>query len=136
MENADRPIWMYVFGFAALANLANALWMLADPPGWYSGIPAAVPDSGPLNEHFVRDIGAAFATVAAAFAYAAWKPSLRFPMLCVATVFIGAHALVHVYDTWRGLFPHTHWLIDFPAVYLPAILLVLALVFFARRETR
>ncbi len=34
--------------------------MLADPAGWFVGLPAAVPDSGPLNEHFVRDIGATF----------------------------------------------------------------------------
>ena len=47
---------------------ATALWMLADPAGWYAGLPAAVPDFGPLNEHFVRDIGATFTMLGIALA--------------------------------------------------------------------
>src|SRR5262245_5683082 len=35
-----------VLWLLALGNLANGLWMLADPTGWYGGIPAAVPDTG------------------------------------------------------------------------------------------
>ena len=54
-------VWTVILALAGLGNLANGLWMLADPVGWYREIPAAVPDFGPLNEHFVRDIGSAFA---------------------------------------------------------------------------
>ena len=52
-------------------NVANGLWMLLAPASWYHGLPAEVPDTGPLNPHFVRDIGAAFATIGAAFCVAA-----------------------------------------------------------------
>ena len=52
--------WTWIFLVSGLGNLANGLWMLADPAHWYATLPAAVPDFGPLNEHFVRDIGSAF----------------------------------------------------------------------------
>ena len=38
---------------------ANGVFMFADPPDWYAAVPG-VPDTGPLNLHFVRDIGIAF----------------------------------------------------------------------------
>ena len=42
-----------------LALAANGLLMLFDPAGWYAVAPG-VPDTGPLNPHFVRDIGCAY----------------------------------------------------------------------------
>jgi hypothetical protein len=116
--------WTIALGLGALGNIANGLWMLADPRGWFHGIPAAVPDFGPLNEHFVRDIGSTFVTLGAALLWAALVPALRVPMLAVVTLFSVLHALVHVVDTVRGLVGPAHWGIDFPAVYLPALLLV------------
>src|SRR5262245_21152199 len=56
----SRDPWTIVLGVAALGNLANGAWMLADPVHWYENLPAGVPDFGPVNEHFVRDIGCAF----------------------------------------------------------------------------
>ena len=38
--------WTIALGLGALGNIANGLWMLADPRGWFHGIPAAVPDFG------------------------------------------------------------------------------------------
>ena len=37
---------------------ANGFLMLADPAGWYAIVPG-VPETGPLNPHFVREIGRA-----------------------------------------------------------------------------
>lgn len=45
-----------------LGNVGNTLWMLASPTSWYLEVPASVPDFGPLNAHFVRDLGAMFPT--------------------------------------------------------------------------
>ena len=42
-----------------LALAANGLLMLLDPAGWYALAPG-VPETGPLNLHFVRDIGCAY----------------------------------------------------------------------------
>jgi len=60
-----------------------------------------VPDFGPFNPHFVRDIGCAFATIGIAFVWAALAPQRRYALAVVGTIFYGAHALVHVFDTLR-----------------------------------
>ena len=122
-DKYDRR-WTWGLSLLGLGTLLNALWMLVDPAGWYSGLPAAVPDTGPFNQHFVRDIGSAFFTMSVASFWAAWRPALRAPMLTIVTLFNGLHALVHVADTIADRLPVSHWLIDFPGVYAPVILLL------------
>ena len=131
-----RDRWAWTFAIAGVGNVLNGAWMLADPPGWYAKLPAAVPDFGPLNEHFVRDLGSVFTLLGLALVWAAVVPRLRVPMLTIVTGFYVLHALVHVLDTLRGLVGPAHWAIDFPGVYFPAILLVALLVALARRERR
>lgn len=116
--------WTIVLGLFALSNLANGAWMLADPPHWYENLPAAVPDFGPLNEHFVRDIGCTFTLLGVGLAIAAFVPRWRVAACAAAAGFYGLHALVHVIDTLRGLVGPEHWRIDFSGVYLPALLLI------------
>src|SRR6185295_14229260 len=120
----------------ALGNFANGAWMLADPAGWYRGLPAAVPDFGPLNEHFVRDIGSTFVTLGAALLGAALVPAARVALLAVVTMFYVLHALVHVLDTGRGLVGPAHWTIDFPGVYVPALLFLTLTLVAVRRPAR
>ena len=116
--------WTIVLGFVALGNLVNGAWMLADPAHWYTNLPASVPDFGPLNEHFVRDIGAAFTLFGIGLAVAAFRPRWRVPACAAAAGFYCLHALVHVVDTMRGLVGPEHWMIDLPGVYIPAVMLV------------
>jgi hypothetical protein len=106
-----------------VANIANALWMLAGPMHWYTELPAAVPDTGPFNPHFVRDIGCAFLAVGAALVWAFFRPRDRFPLVTIGGLFLAAHAVLHAYDTLRGALGHEHWLLDLPGVYLPGILI-------------
>ena len=126
--------WRIVFLLAGLGNLGNGLWMLADPYGWYIGLPAAVPDTGPYNEHFVRDIGATFTTLGALLLSGAAVPSMGLPALVATALFSTMHALVHVYDTARGFLPPSHWAIDFPGVYAPTMLLIVLTFVYARRR--
>ena len=113
-----------LFVVLGLLNLANGLWMLFTPAGWYQGLPAGIPDTGPLNLHFVRDIGAAFTTIGVAFLVAAPDPARRRGVLLAATLFYVLHALVHVADLLSGRLDADHWLVDLPGVFVPAILLV------------
>jgi hypothetical protein len=125
--------WTWIFLLSALGNLANGLWMLADPAGWYTTLPAGVPDFGPLNEHFVRDIGATFTMLGLGLLWATVRAAIRLPVLVLVTLFYTLHALVHVYDTGRGLVGPEHWGIDFPAVYVPTVVLVVLTAMLARR---
>ena len=124
--------WTWVLAIFGAGNLANGVWMLVDPAGWYVNLPAAVPDFGPLNEHFVRDIGAAYTMTAVGLLWAAFVPASRAFAIGLVAVFYGLHAVGHVYDTTRGLVGPEHWGIDFVPIYVPAILLVPLWLWFAR----
>jgi hypothetical protein len=113
-----------LFLVLGLMNLANGLWMLFAPESWYLHLPAGVPDTGPLNPHFVRDIGAAFSTIGGALLIAAGRPAARRGVLLATTTFYVLHALLHLDDIVTGRLPPSHWAIDFPGVFLPAVLLV------------
>ena len=115
--------WTVVLGLFGLGNLANAAWMLVAPVHWYLNLPAGVPDFGPLNEHFVRDIGCIYLLMGAALAAAAFVPRWRVAAVGAVTLFHLLHAVVHVVDTLRGLVGAEHWVIDVPGVYLPAAIL-------------
>jgi hypothetical protein len=110
-----------IFWVLGLLNLANGLWMLLAPEGWYHGLPAGVPDTGPLNVHFVRDVGAAFTTIGVALCVAAPAAERHRGVVLIAAVFFGLHAAIHVADLLAGRLHHGHWLIDLPGVFLPAV---------------
>jgi hypothetical protein len=131
----SRGPWGIVFAFFAAGNLANGLWMLANPGHWYIHLPANVPGTGPLNEHFVRDIGCIFLLIGVVLAIAVFKPRFRLTALLFATGFYAAHALVHVYDSMRGLLPPGQWRYDFVPVYGAALLLIVLSVWLARSES-
>jgi hypothetical protein len=117
-------IWTVVLGIFALSNLFNGVWMLGDPVHWYHNLPAAVPDFGPLNEHFVRDIGCIYFLMGAALAVGAFFPAWRVAACAVTTLFYVLHAVVHVVDTARGLVGPEHWVVDLPGIYIPAAILI------------
>ena len=118
--------WGWVFAVFGVGMLANALWMLAGPMHWYTELPAAVPDTGPFNPHFVRDIGCAFLAVGTALLWAALSPRFREPLVAIAALFLVSHAILHAYDTVRGALGHNHWWLDLPGVYFPAVVMVVA----------
>ena len=112
-----------IFWTLGVLNLANGLWMLFAPEAWYHHLPAGVPDTGPFNAHFVRDIGSAFTTIGIALCAVAPQAPRRRGVLLVVTLFFVLHAAVHVTDLTSGRLKGGHWLIDMPGVFLPAILL-------------
>jgi hypothetical protein len=120
--STDR--WPIVLGLFGASNLANGAWMLASPAHWYINLPADVPGSGPLNEHFVRDIGCIFFLLGVALVASIWKRHLRVPAMVAAAAFSSAHALVHVYDQARGLFSPEHLGFDIGPIYVSTLLLV------------
>ncbi len=122
-EPRSQDPWKIVLALFAAGSLANGVWMLADPAGWYVNLPAAVPDTGPLNQHFVRDIGSAFVVMGTGLLAAAFRPARRLPLVLLTSLFYWLHALVHVTDTLAGRLPPSHWWIDSPGVYVPAIAL-------------
>src|SRR5262249_1470949 len=91
---------------------------LADPAGWYDLVPG-VPDTGPLNPHFVRDIGCVYLVSGAAFARLAFDDRAR-PAAIAGAAFLTLHALVHVADAIAGRSHAEHAAVTIAAVFVPA----------------
>jgi len=123
-RNSRLDPWGILLGLFALGNLANGVWMLGNPAHWYIHLPANVPGTGPLNEHFVRDIGCIFLLMGIVLAIAVFRRRWRLPAMLLTTAFYGEHALVHLYDSARHLFPPGQWKYDLLPVYATTALLV------------
>ncbi|HWN08929.1 MAG TPA: hypothetical protein VNO50_06555 [Pyrinomonadaceae bacterium] len=118
----------FIYLLFSLLNLFNGAWMLLFPQSWYNDLPADVPHTGPFNAHFVRDLGVAFLVAGVSFAWSARNIDRSYPVHIGLTIFFTGHALIHLLDIATGHLPTTHWLIDIPGVFLPALLMtVLAL---------
>jgi uncharacterized protein YjeT (DUF2065 family) len=114
-----RRIVAWIIG---LGLIANGLTMLAVPPAWYDLVPG-VPQTGPLNPHFVRDIGAAYLVAGATLVWFAIDHVAR-PAAVPGAAFLAIHALIHLWDAAAGR-EHAHQLlVDLPTVFLPPVLAV------------
>src|SRR5215831_10460836 len=99
---------------------ANGLFMLADPAQWYAIVPG-VPETGPFNPHFVRDIGAAYVVTGVAIAWLA-RDTGAVPAAFTGALFLTLHALVHVADAIAGRLHTEHILNDLITVFAPALI--------------
>ncbi len=100
---------------------ANGAAMLAQPAAWYHAVPGVL-YTGPLNLHFVRDIGAAYLGSAAGLAWRALRGPDAAPAAQCGALFLGLHAAIHLGETLAGLCGWRQWLADAPGVLLPAVL--------------
>jgi uncharacterized protein YjeT (DUF2065 family) len=107
----------------ALVLVANGLAMLFLPGAWFQAVPGVI-DSGPLNPHFVRDIGCAYLVAAGGFVWVAWD-ARAWPAALAGSAFLTAHALLHLIEAGAGL-SHTRYA-ELPGVFLlPALALWLS----------
>lgn len=89
-----------LLGLSALAvyHLALAIWMAASPHSFYT----AIGPFGTYNRHFVRDVATFEAAFGVGFLVAVFQPSWRVPVLAIATVQFGLHAVNHLVDINRA----------------------------------
>jgi hypothetical protein len=114
-----RVIAAWIVG---LGLIANGLTMLAVPDVWYASMPG-VPQTGPFNPHFVRDIGAAYVVAGAALVWFAIDHAGQ-PAAQAGAAFLTVRALVHLWDAAAG-HEHVHQLlVDVPTVFLPPLLAI------------
>jgi hypothetical protein len=112
-----RKVLAWLLG---LLLAANGVFMLVGPAAWYDAVPG-VPMTGPLNPHFVRDIGCAYLTTGAALIWFAIDARARLAAFA-GGVFLALHALVHLADAGSGR-ETVHGLVDdFIPVFLPPAL--------------
>src|SRR6516162_11903948 len=84
----------WIAAILGVFNAANGLVMLFAGSMWWNSVPG-VPDTGPYNPHFVRDVGAAFLVAGLALVARAWRPAYL-PAAVAASGFLVAHAAIHL----------------------------------------
>lgn len=114
-----------------LAALGNGVFMTLAPETWYWLVPG-VPDRGPFNPHFVRDIGMIYLLIGVAFIYGAIYLRHRLTLWLMPTAWLVAHALFHIWEVLVGICGPESLIEDFAGVTLPA-LLALGLVYLSGR---
>jgi AhpD family alkylhydroperoxidase len=91
--NPPRALWALLAALLALALFMNGVAMLGAPLSWYGFVPG-VAATGPFNEHFVSDVGAAYVAAAVSLAFAVGR--LQRTAAAPAATFLSLHALVHL----------------------------------------
>jgi hypothetical protein len=112
----------------------NGAVMMLAPGWWYPRVPGVI-ETGPLNDHFVRDIGAAFLACALAMGWALKDPVRGLGAAVAAATFLCLHAVIHFITPFCGSgLPWPLLARDFPAVFLPAIISLLVVRSCLRRQ--
>ncbi|WP_313331224.1 hypothetical protein [Sphingobium yanoikuyae] len=129
----SRGVPLLLAALLGLGAAANGMFMLISPANWYFAVPG-VTNTGPFNQHFVRDIGLIFLLVAMAMLTGIARPAARLSLWSAAALWLSGHALFHFWEVAVGICGTGALAQDFPAVTLPAILTT-ALALWAWRDT-
>ena len=84
--------------------LINGAAMIAVPAYWYAATPGVVA-TGPMNPHFIRDIGLIFVASGAGFLLGARSGSTAAALALAAATWPALHALFHVWLWFAYGFP-------------------------------
>ncbi|SNR78821.1 hypothetical protein SAMN06265360_11970 [Haloechinothrix alba] len=87
-----EPRWHLLLTALGGGYLALALWAALHPVSFET----AIADFGPTNVHLLRDFGACAATFGIGLLLARNKPHWRPPVLAMAAVWNGLHAVSHI----------------------------------------
>ena len=104
-------------------SIGNGVWMILSASTWYRKMPINAEDTGPLNPHFVHDIGLVYLLVGVGAFWCAYRLTKCIEVHIGITTFMLGHAIIHIAEILLNHLPSNHWLIDFPLVTLPAIIL-------------
>ncbi|MBB6521271.1 hypothetical protein [Pseudoteredinibacter isoporae] len=107
--------------FLGVSTFANGVFMIVAPESWYWVVPG-VPDRGPFNQHFVRDIGINYALIGVSFICGAVYRKYRSLLWLFPTAWLAGHAVFHVWEVFVGICGPESLIEDFAGVTLPALL--------------
>jgi uncharacterized protein YjeT (DUF2065 family) len=121
----NRKVITALAALLGLAALINGLFMLFAPEPWYWLVPG-VPERGPFNQHFLRDIGMIYLLIGAALLYGALYQSALFRkhqmlLWLVPVAWLVCHAIFHAWEVVVGITGPESLIEDFAGVTLPAI---------------
>ena len=115
MKSKAMTIVLYVLGAYHFATGIVAYFMTEF---FYERFTA---HTGPLNEHFLGDVGAAYMTAGLALLLAAYIDRWRVPFSVSAVLFLGLHSLIHITEMVTGQLDGTQTASDLVTVILPTV---------------
>jgi len=123
-----------LLGAIGLYELVAGLIMLIDPERWYASVPG-VTATGPMNHHFVIDIGLAFAASGVGMLMGLRKGATAAAFALAGAVWPALHGLVHLWGWLSEGVPNATDVIatDLGAVMVPSFLGLVLAVTLARR---
>jgi len=120
LPNANAPILVWVVaGFHIVFLVTYGLFLLAIPELWHGSLPV-VADTGIFN-HLIRSIGIIQLLAGLAFGVGLRRPDYRTVLWTTTSLWLGAHAGLHLWEGMIGIFAPGAIVLDIPTVYLPAI---------------
>ena len=102
----------WLLSLLGLFHLLGGLWMIATPMNWYMAVPGVVA-TGPMNHHFIVDIGFAFVASGAGMLMAFRKGVAAAAFVLAGATWPALHACFHVWE-WivDGLPSNPHILVS------------------------
>jgi hypothetical protein len=126
----------WILALLGLLHMANGLTMLLAPDAWYATVPG-VAQTGPMNHHFIADIGLAFLASGASMAMALRRGRVAAGFALAGSVWPALHALFHIWEWLTDHVPGTTqmWVSEgFGVVFVGALGVTLAWVHFNRGD--
>jgi hypothetical protein len=87
-----------------LLHIVNGAFMLLAPGVWYTMVPGVI-DTGPMNQHFVYDVGMAFVASGAMLALGARAATGAATFAIAGATWPALHALIHIWGWLTMGFP-------------------------------
>lgn len=114
-----KPLYIVAAVLGALL-IANGVFMTFNPEGWYWAVPG-VPDRGPFNQHFIRDIGILYMLMGLSFIAGIRWQTQRLVLWLAPSLWLSGHALFHVWEVLVGICGPASLIEDFGGVTVPAL---------------
>jgi hypothetical protein len=97
LKNEAKMTTRLLLALLGLFHVATGLWMLADPMGWYLAVPG-VTSTGPMNHHFIVDIGLAFIASGAGMIASLSAARAAAGFALAGSTWPALHGLFHVWE--------------------------------------
>lgn len=110
-----------LYGVMGAGALGNGIYMLIAPETWFGQPGLGVEDTGPMNVHFIRDLGIVYAIVGIGLLWSMANLAQCRVVHIGVTLFMFGHAIEHVFDILTGHLPNSHWYVDAAGVFAPGI---------------
>ncbi|OKY27182.1 MULTISPECIES: hypothetical protein [Thalassotalea] len=125
---------MFTAILLGLFAFVNGVLMTFSPDTWYWLVPG-VPDRGPFNQHFIRDIGIIYLLIGIAFIYGALLKKHSVDLWVVPTLWLTGHAIFHIWEVYAGICNPEALIDDFAGVIFPAMIAI-GLIYLTHRTSK